>query len=291
MKNPFRFRRLSKKRIASRSRAGNLLILLILLLMGAFSALPLIYSIVSSLKPLDELFAYPPRFFVQRPTASNYTLLFKLVSNMWVPFSRYLFNSLFISVVVTVGSVLISSMAAYPLSKYKLRLGWLFDLVVVSLLFTGNVLWLPQYIVLSRLHIINTYLVYIVPALASAFGMFLMKQFMDKVPFVLIESALIDGASQYRILFRIVMPQVKPAWLTLTVFAFQGIWNTQPMNMVFDEQLKLINMAVQQVISSGISRIGPSMAAGVILMIPPLLVFAYTQSSVIETMASSGIKE
>ena len=290
MKNPFR-RRLTKSRIANRSRTGNLLILLVLLLMGIFSALPLVYSVVSSLKPVDELFAYPPRFFVQRPTGSNYLLLFKLVSNMWVPFSRYLFNSLFISVLVTVGSVLISSMAAYPLSKYRLRLSWLFDLVVVSLLFTGNVLWLPQYIVLSKLHMMNTYLVYIVPALASSFGMFLMKQFMDKVPFVLIESALIDGASQYRILFRIVMPQVKPAWLTLTVFAFQGIWNTQPLSMVFDEQLKLINMAVQQVITSGISRIGPSMAAGVILMIPPLLVFAYTQSSVIETMASSGIKE
>lgn len=107
----------------------------------------------------------------------------------------------------------------------------------------------------------------------------------------LIESARIDGASHKLIFFRIVMPQVKPAWMTLMLFTFQSVWAQQPLNMVFDEQLKLINMAFTNVIAAGISRIGPSMASAVVLMLPLLLVFIMTQSNVIQTMSSSGIKE
>lgn len=177
---------------------------------------------------------------------------------------------------------MVSSLAAYPLSKYRLRVSWLFDLVVLTLLFNGTVLALPQYVIMSRLHLINTYWVYIIPVLASPLGLFLMKQFMERVPMALIESARIDGANQYQTFFRIVMPQVKPAWMTLTLFSFQSIWAQQPLNMVFDEDLKLINMAFTNVISAGMSRIGPSMAAAVVLMLPPILVFVVTQSNVIE---------
>lgn len=240
MRKLFRFKRLRR---GGRSRVGNAALFVVMIALSVLMIAPLVYSVINSFKPLDELFAYPPRFFVVRPTMENYSMLFKLVANMRVPFSRYLFNSAFITALTTVASVVIASMAAYPLAKYKLRLGWLFDLVVLTLLFNGTVLALPQYVIMARLHLINTMLVYIIPNLAAPLGLFLMKQFMERIPMPLIESARIDGATQFQIFFRIVMPQVKPAWMTLTLFTFQSVWAQQPLNMVFDENLKLLNMA------------------------------------------------
>jgi putative chitobiose transport system permease protein len=276
---------------SGRSRIVGVLIFIFMFFLSALMVTPLIYSIINSLKPIDELFAFPPRFFVIRPTFENYKMLFKLTSHMWVPFSRYLFNSVFITLLVTAGNVLIASMAAYPLAKYNLRLHFLFDLVILTLLFNGTVLALPQYIIMARLRLINTMFVYIIPSLAVPLSLFLMKQFMERVPMALIESAHIDGANQMQIFLKIVMPQVKPAWMTLILFTFQNVWAQQPLNMVFDENLKLLNMAFTNIISSGIARMGASMAAAVVLMLPPILVFLFTQSNVIETMAASGIKE
>ena len=288
MRKLFRFKRLRR---GGRSRVGNAALFVVMIALSVLMIAPLVYSVINSFKPLDELFAYPPRFFVVRPTMENYSMLFKLVANMRVPFSRYLFNSAFITALTTVASVVIASMAAYPLAKYKLRLGWLFDLVVLTLLFNGTVLALPQYVIMARLHLINTMLVYIIPNLAAPLGLILMKQFMERIPMPLIESARIDGATQFQIFFRIVMPQVKPAWMTLTLFTFQSVWAQQPLNMVFDENLKLLNMAFTNVIAAGISRMGPSMASAVVLMLPLIVVFLVTQSNVIETMSASGIKE
>ena len=288
MRKLFRFKRLRR---GGRSRVGNAALFVVMIALSVLMIAPLVYSVINSFKPLDELFAYPPRFFVVRPTMENYSMLFKLVAKMRVPFSRYLFNSAFITALTTVASVVIASMAAYPLAKYKLRLGWLFDLVVLTLLFNGTVLALPQYVIMARLHLINTMLVYIIPNLAAPLGLFLMKQFMERIPMPLIESARIDGATQFQIFFRIVMPQVKPAWMTLTLFTFQSVWAQQPLNMVFDENLKLLNMAFTNVIAAGISRMGPSMASAVVLMLPLIVVFLVTQSNVIETMSASGIKE
>ena len=288
MRKLFRFKRLRR---GGRSRVGNAALFVVMIALSVLMIAPLVYSVINSFKPLDELFAYPPRFFVVRPTMENYSMLFKLVANMRVPFSRYLFNSAFITALTTVASVVIASMAAYPLAKYKLRLGWLFDLVVLTLLFNGTVLALPQYVIMARLHLINTMLVYIIPNLAAPLGLFLMKQFMERIPMPLIESARIDGATQFQIFFRIVMPQVKPDWMTLTLFTFQSVWAQQPLNMVFDENLKLLNMAFTNVIAAGISRMGPSMASAVVLMLPLIVVFLVTQSNVIETMSASGIKE
>ncbi len=288
MRKLFRFKRLRR---GGRSRVGNAALFVVMIALSVLMIAPLVYSVINSFKPLDELFAYPPRFFVVRPTMENYSMLFKLMANMRVPFSRYLFNSAFITALTTVASVVIASMAAYPLAKYKLRLGWLFDLVVLTLLFNGTVLALPQYVIMARLHLINTMLVYIIPNLAAPLGLFLMKQFMERIPMPLIESARIDGATQFQIFFRIVMPQVKPAWMTLTLFTFQSVWAQQPLNMVFDENLKLLNMAFTNVIAAGISRMGPSMASAVVLMLPLIVVFLVTQSNVIETMSASGIKE
>ena len=187
--------------------------------------------------------------------------------------------------------MLIACMAAYPLSKFHLRVHWIFDLVVVALLFNTTTLWLPQYVILTNMNAIDTYLVYILPQLATPLGLFLMKQFMEQVPTPLIESATIDGAGQIRTLWSIVMPQVRPAWLTLTVFTFQGVWNQTQANMVFSEELKLINLAIQQIMSGGAARYGVAMAGSIVLMIPPMLIFLFSQSNVMATMSHSGIKE
>lgn len=280
-----------KRQTANRSFFVTILIFLFLFAVAAFMMLPLIYSFTTALKPLDELYAYPPKFFVVRPTMQNFKTLFKLCSNLWIPFSRYVFNSLFTAITATVMHVVVASMAAFPLAKYKLKIGWFFNVIVISLMFNGTVLWLPQYVLMAKTNLLNTYWVYILPFVASSLGLFLMKQFMEQLPDALLESAQLDGAGYFRVLFKIVMPLVKPAWLTLAIFAFQSAWNGANTAYVFDEELKVINSVISQVGTGSIIRQGASMAGSLFMIIPPILVFVFTQSSVIETMAQSGVKE
>ena len=277
----------------TRSRVANVLFVSFLLLAGLFMVLPLIYSVMTSFKPLDELMAFPPKFYVTRPTLYNYTVLPSLLDNLQVPFSRYAFNTLFISVAITVGHVILSGMAAFTLSNCKHKLiSVVFWSVQVALLFNGYTLGIPQYLIFSKLGIIDTYWVYILPALQSTTGVFLMKQYMDvSVPKALMEAALLDGAGYYRIFWTLVMPLVKPAWLTLSLFAFRDAWAMQPGGTIFSENLKTLPVAMNQIAASGIARSGSVMAATVLLMIPPILVYLVSQSNVMETMSSAGMKD
>lgn len=275
-----------------RSIGGNIALILILLILGAFSALPFVYSILQSLKPLDELFVFPPRFFVVRPTTENYYMLWTGVQESWVPFTRYLFNSVFVSVVATALHVLLSSMAAFPLAKSEFPgRRAISKVIVLSLLFTGGVTAIPQFVLMARTGFMNSYWSIILPAASGSMGLYLMQQFMTQLPTAMVEAAKVDGAGMFRILWKIVMPSVKPAWLTLIIFTFQGIWNSTGGSFITDEALKTLPTLLSQVTSSGISQVGTASAASVILMIPPILVYILTQSSVIETMAQSGIKE
>ena len=276
----------------SRSRLGNLVVLVLLAAMGVFTAIPFLFSIVQSIKPVDELFVYPPRLTVSRPTLDNFAVLFNLTSSTWVPVSRYLFNSLLLTVCGTVGNVVVCSMAAYPLAKLKFHgRKLLFNLVVVSLLFTYEVTFIPNYVILSKLQMLDTFWALLLPAVATPMGLFLMKQFMEQIPDSVVESARVDGAGTLTLYWRIVMPQVKPAWLTLVIFSFQSLWNREGLEFIFSEELKMFPTILKQVASSGVARAGAAAAAAVILMIPPIVVFLFSQSNVIETMASSGIKE
>ena len=218
--------RLRKKKELNRSTGGNVLVFLMLAVLGAFMALPIVYSVVQAFKPMEEIFIFPPRFTVKNPTVKNFKLIGQLSDSLWVPFSRYLFNSVFVSVVGTLGNVLISSMAAYPLARHDFPgKKTLFRLVTVSLLFTGGVIELPRYIVMAKLHMVNTYWALILPVIASPMGLFLMKQFMEQLNESLLEAARIDGMTEFQIFIKIVMPLVKPAWLTQIIFAFQGVWS------------------------------------------------------------------
>lgn len=276
----------------TRSKGGNAIYTIFLLLFGAFSILPMIYCIITSLKPLDELLIFPPKFYVVNPTVENYTTLPSLLDNLAVPLTRYVFNSIMISVVTTFAHVIVASMAAYVLAKTDIKgKKVIFALVQFSLLYNAYTLEVPRYLIYSSLHMIDTYWIYILPAIPSSMGVFLMKQFMDtNVPDPLIEAARIDGAGTLRTFWQIAMPIVKPAWLTLTLFSFRDLWAIQPAGTIFSEQLKTLPFAASTVAQSGITRQGCAMAITVVMMIPPILVYLVSQSSVTQTMSSSGIK-
>lgn len=282
-----------KKRKPNRSRAGDVFVFIVLIIFGVFFVLPLLLAVNNAFKPLDEIFLFPPKFWVSKPTLDNFADLFVLMGKTWVPFSRYIFNTVFITVVGTLGHLLVASMAAYVLSKYRFPGSKLFfAIVITALMFTPQVLSIPNYLVMTKLGWVDTYLAIIVPAFASPMGLFLMKQFMEQIPDALIEAAKVDGAKEVRIYFQIIMPLVKPASLTLAIFAIQNLWNTRASNFIYSEELKTLPYALSQIISGGaIARAGVGAAVSMILMIVPLLFFIFAQSNIIETMASSGIKE
>ena len=271
----------------NRSPGGNIAILFFLALVGVFMALPLVYSVSSALKPLDELWMYPPRFFVHNPTFKNFRDLFDLMGDNWVPFSRY------VSIVGTFGHVILSSLCAYALAKHNFPgRNFLFQMVVLSLMFSAVVTQVPSFLIMSKMKLINTFGAYILPAFCSSLGLYLMKQFIEtSIPDSLLEAARIDGAGEGRIFWRVVMPLVKPAWLTLIIFSFQGLWNTSATVLIQREELKTLNNALSQIVSGGIARTGTAAAAAVIMMVVPIFVFVISQGSIVETVATSGMKD
>lgn len=282
-----------KKRSFNRSVGGDIGINLLLIIFGAFMFLPMVYAISQSLKPLDELWMFPPRFLVQNPSLKNFQELFRLMSESWVPFSRYIFNTAFVSVAGTGGHLFFASLAAYAMTKINFpgRKG-MFQLVYYSLMFNATVTALSNFIIMSALHMIDTYWSLIIPAFGQTLGFYLMRQFMETtVPDSVLESARLDGAKELTIYWRIVMPMVKPAWLTLIVYCFQGLWNSGTSVYIYSEELKTFNYAIQQILAGGIVRSGAAAASTVIMMLVPVTVFVITQSNIIETMASSGMKD
>ena len=282
-----------KRRSFNRSVGGDIGINLLLIIFGAFMFLPMVYAISQSLKPLDELWMFPPRFLVQNPSLKNFQELFRLMSESWVPFSRYIFNTAFVSVAGTGGHLFFASLAAYAMTKINFpgRKG-MFQLVYYSLMFNATVTALSNFIIMSALHMIDTYWSLIIPAFGQTLGFYLMRQFMETtVPDSVLESARLDGAKELTIYWRIVMPMVKPAWLTLIVYCFQGLWNSGTSVYIYSEELKTFNYAIQQILAGGIVRSGAAAASTVIMMLVTVTVFVITQSNIIETMASSGMKD
>ncbi len=277
----------------NRSFGGDLGINVMLIIFGAIMFLPMVYAVSQSLKPLNELWMFPPRFFVTNPTMKNYGDLFKLMSTSWVPFTRYIFNTVLISAIGTSGNLMLSSFAAYALAKIKFPgRKTLFNIVVYSLMFNTGVAGICNFITMSAFGMVDTYLAIIIPAWASTLGLYLMKQFMEtSVPDTVLESARLDGASELRTMWTIAMPMVKPAWLTLIIFSFQGLWNTGSSIYIHSEQLKTFPYAISQILAGGIVRQGAGAASTVVMMIVPILVFVVTQSNIIETMSSSGMKD
>lgn len=282
--------RSSSKRV-SRSRWGNILVALFLGLLGIVMVIPLYYTVISAFKPINELFYFPPKFYVVNPTIKNFISLIKLQSQSEVPFERYIFNSVFVTLVSTIGYVLLASMAAYPLAKHKFPGKKIItQLVVFAILFRPEVTSIPQYIMMSKVGIIDTYLALILPAMGGSFGVFLLQQFLDTVPNELIESGRIDGSSELRIFFQLIMPILKPAWMTVVIFTFISVWNTTGVQFIYSESLKMLPTMLSSLSTAGIARTGVAAAVSVILLVPPVVIFILSESSIVETMAHSGLK-
>lgn len=279
-------------RKATRSRAGNFFMLLFITLVAVLMALPLVLIISSAFKPLDELLLYPPRLFPTNWTLDNFYDLVAVLGSSWVPISRYVTNTVFLTVVGTLGHVLVASMAAYPLAKNDFPgKKWLFSMVVMALMFSSYVTATPNYMIVSSLGLVNTYLAVILPVLSDSLGLYLMKQFMEQIPDALLESARIEGASEFTIYWRIVMPNVKPAWLTLMILMFQRLWNMDVSFYIRSEQLKTLNHALKTISSGNVARAGVASAVGLVMISVPIILFIFNQSRMIETMANSGMKD
>ncbi|MDD4112114.1 MAG: carbohydrate ABC transporter permease [Herbinix sp.] len=282
----------AKQTKLNRSKAGNGLLFGVMFICGIFMALPLIMIVNNTLKPLDELFQYPPKIFVRNPTLENFTDLFVLMSDSWVPFSRYIINTIIITVGGIIGHVLVASLAAYPIAKHKFPgRNLLFSMVVLSMMFSWTVTQIPQYLVISWLKINNNYLALILPAWSFGMGLYLMKQFMEQLPDSLMESAKIDGAGEFRVFWTIVMPNVKPAWLTLAIFQFQQMWGNTGGAFLRDEELKPLQYSLQQIVQGGAVRAGAGAAVTFVIAAVPITFFLIAQSNIMETMTTSGMKE
>ncbi len=281
------------KVVLNRSAGGDAGITFILFILGVFMFLPMFYVIMQSLKPLDELWMFPPRFTVSNPTFSNFGDLFTLMNTSWVPFSRYIFNTVFVAVTGTVGNLFFGSLAAYALAKIAFPGGkTIFKTIRMSLMFHQTVTQITNFIIMSALGMLDTQWAIIIPAWGSTLGLYLMKQFMEtNVPNTVLESSRLDGASELKTFWVIAMPMVKPGWLTLIVYCFQNLWNSGSSIYIHSEQLKSFNYAIGQITAGGIKRAGASAAATVVMMMVPIMVFVITQSNIIETMGSSGMKD
>ncbi len=279
---------------AVRISPSKVALYIVMILLVAFTALPLIYVISTAFKPIDEILRFPPRFFVRRPTMDNFSDLLAGLSSSSVPFLRYVWNSVFTTVLSVFGTVVLSSMAAYAVTKLHVPGGNVcFMIVVAALTFPAQVTQIPNYMVINGLGLINTYSSLIIPKLAVAYNMFLMKQFCEQLPNPLLEAARIDGAGETRIFMKIVLPFLRPAWATLIVFSFVSSWNDYfgPLIYISNQEMRTLPLALNSIAEGGnIARAGAMAAATFLMTLPTVIIFTLMQKRVIATMAHSGIK-
>jgi len=280
----------------SRFHKSQIKFFLFLIPMTLFVALPIIFIISHAFKPSNELFAYPPKFFVRMPTFDNFRDLFFLASESGIPFSRYLFNSILVTTIGVFLSVLITSLAAYSLSKLKFKgKKTLFEINNLALMFVPIAVTIPRYLTISRIGLIDNYLVLVLPLIAMPVGLFLVKQFIDQTPNELIESAKIDGASEMQIFLKIIIPIVAPALATVGILSFQLIWNDTIGSTLYvnDESLKTLAFYFSTLASrtgNTVAGQGIMAAASLISFLPNIVIFIFLQGKVMNTMAHSGIK-
>ncbi len=270
---------------------------LFLVPLAFFMILPVVYIINHAFKPLDELFMFPPRFIVQKPTFNNFDMLWRAASTTGVPMSRYFFNSVVVTLLTVVMNIVISVMAGFALSKKKFKAkATLFEMNQIALMFVPIAVVIPRYLIIQRLGLVNNFAVHILPLLAMPVGLFLVKQFIDQVPDALIESAKIDGANDFQVIRKIIMPIIAPAMATVGILTFQIVWNNPESSNLFvtDESIKTLafylTSFVDRAAEGSIAGAGMAAAAGLIMFLPNLVIFIFMQSRVMNTMSHSGIK-
>lgn len=274
---------------------GQLKFYVILVPLAIFMALPIVYIINHAFKPLGELFAFPPKFFSTNPTFDNFIRLYQTTQSSSISLTRYIFNTLLVTIAVVVGTVFIGSLAGFALSKLKFKgKALLFEINTLSMMFVPAAVLIPRYLVIDKLHIMDTYYAHILPLLAMPVGLFLIKQFMDQVPDELIEAAVVDGASMFKVYYKIILPLIKPAVATVCILSFQQVWgNLETSNMfTTKENMKTLAFYMSTLVNANTSVAGQGIAAAgsLIMFVPNILLFVLLQSKVMNTMAHSGIK-
>ncbi len=286
--------RVSKHRvILNRSAAGDTGITIMLVILGLMMFLPMYNSVITAFKPAGELAITPPKLYVMKPTLKNFMDLFTNMNQTWVPISRYIFNTVYISIASTFGALLLGSMTAYALSKIRMP-GYkvMNNLITWSLMIGSTITGTYNFIIYCKIGMLNTYAISILPVWASTLGLYLMKNFIDDgISDEMVEAARIDGAPEFYIYWKIAMPLVKPAWLTCIVTTFQSVWAAGASIYVWSEDLKTFNAAIAQITGAAATNAGAAAAGAVLMMSVPIIVFVVNQSQIVETMASSGMKD
>lgn len=277
----------------NRSFAGTVALMVFILAVAAFMVFPLILILGNAFKPLNELWLFPPRLLPIRWTTDNFIDLFSLAFGSTVPLTRYLSNTIVITAAGTAGHIFLSSMCAFQFAKRKFPGGkLLFNVVVLSLMFNATVTSIPNYLVMAKLKLVDTLLAVIIPTMGSSLGLYLMKNFIEtSIPDAIIEAATVDGASEWVIYWRIVMPNTKPAWMTLILLQVQSLWGMGNNGFIFSEEKKTLAYALSQIGAAGLERAGIAAAISVIMLIVPFSIFVITQSNVLQTMSTSGMKD
>lgn len=278
----------------NRTFAGDLVLTLFLLIGGAFMTFPMVYMVSNSLKPLHELFLFPPTLIVKNPTFDNYEMLFNLSGNTTVPMSRYIFNSIFLCLVCTLITVIFCSMAAYAISKREFKAkGPIFELIQISLMFAAPASGIVNYIIIAKLPIspVDSYLPLFLTCVSNSLYMYMIKNFMDTFPNSTLEAARIDGAGEFLIFRKILMPACKSSWVTVILFSVQGYWGMSTGNFIYKEEMKGINAGFTAITSVSQQRVGVQSASGIVMLLIPLFTFILTQSNVMDSLATSGMKD
>lgn len=274
---------------------GQIKILLFLLPLTVFMALPIVFIVNHAFKPMEELFAFPPTFFVRHPTLDNFTRLVKFSRTSGVPLSRYLFNSLAVTVITVILSLLLTTLSAFALSKIRFRgREMMLKINQLAIMFVATAVLIPRYLVICGLGLIDTVWAHVLPLLAMPVALFLVKQFTDQVPDSLIEAAHLDGANDLQVYWNIVLPIIRPAIATAMVLVFQQVWTNMETSSYFtnDESMKTLTFYMNTLVNANntVAGQGVAAAASLIMFVPNLILFILCQSSVMNTMATSGIK-
>lgn len=277
-------------------RVSRILLYLFVIALVSFTAMPLVYVICTAFKPIDELYIWPPQFFVRQPTLQSFSDLLTALGNSSVPFTRYIFNSLFVTFLSVFGTVMISAMGAYGLAKHKpAGSGFIMAVVMAALMFSPYVTQIPNYLIVKELGLLNTFAALVIPKLAVAYNFFLMERFAGQIPNALLEACRIDGAGELRIFWKIAMPMLRPAWATLIVFAFVANWNDYFSALVYidSQAMKTLPLAMQTIAGTATAdtaRAGAAAAVSFLMILPTIVIYILMQKQIMKTMAQSGIK-
>ena len=283
------------QRVKKPFRISKIILYILVGLLLVFCAFPLVALICRAFMPLDELYRFPPQILVHHPTLDNFKDLLTSLSSSTVPFTRYIFNSLWVTIVTVFLTVVVCSMGAYGLVKHKpFGAATIFTIVVAALSFSAHVTKIPNYMVVSGLGLIDSYGALIIPSIATAYNFFLIKQFCEQLPDSLLAAARIDGAKELRIFWTIAMPLLKSAWSTTAVLSFISNWNDSfsPLVYIQSQAMKTLPLALQTMSGGAgvVSRSGTVGAATLLTTAPTIIVYMVMKGRVMETMTYSGIK-